>query len=278
MINILGNRVLFCGKGGSGKSTILALVVHILRSKQYKLLVLNGDASNPKGLMRLIFQKEISSTPRPLIEFFGGFENVSCPIRNPQSLTRVGSKDSIAEKRINVEEELPPQYYIKEDGVYLFLAGVIEKYGQCDGPIEKVVRDFLVQGDWITLVDMKGGLEQFGRRTPDAMDIILCVLDPTFDSVFIAKKVAHFCREVKIDNFWFILNKIDSSESKSILMEELGDLKSKVLGTVIYDPDLPKRHLQGDLSLSKALYNDIEMVIRRLEVFSSCVEHGWDDL
>jgi hypothetical protein len=48
--------------------------------------------------------------------------------------------------------------------------------------------------------------------------------------------------------------------------------------TVIYDPDLPKRHLQGDLSLSKALYNDIEMVIRRLEVFSSCVEHGWDDL
>jgi hypothetical protein len=51
-----------------------------------------------------------------------------------------------------------------------------------------------------------------------------------------------------------------------------------VLGTVIYDPDLPKRHLQGDLSLSKALYNDIEMVIRRLEVFSSCVEHGWDDL
>jgi len=66
----------------------------------------------------------------------------------------------------------------------LLQAGKIETYGQgCDGPLEKVVRDFMIEGDAVNLIDMKAGIEHFGRRIPDRMDIILGVLDCTLESV-----------------------------------------------------------------------------------------------
>jgi len=278
MITLKGNRILFCGKGGSGKSTIVTLLAHALRSRKYDVVVINGDSSNPEGLSRLIFQRKMSNEPKPLIDFFGGIEAIKCPIRDPKTLTRLHDTTPLTEKKIDIINELPHQYYIEEDGIHLFLAGKIEKYGQCDGPIEKVVRDFVVEGDWVTLVDMKGSIEHFGRRIPDAMDIILCILDPTQEAIYIAKKVASLCNEIEFYNYWFVLNKIDATDLKSIIMQELGELKMKVLGTISYDPDLPRRHLKGDLSVSNDLYNDIEMVVKRLEVFSSCVENGWDEL
>jgi len=278
MISLAGNRILLCGKGGSGKTTIVSLLAHVLQYKNYNIIVVNGDASNPEGLPRLIFKRKNLEVPQTLINFFGGMKSVTCPIQDPSTLTRVNDTTPLTEKKVDILKELSTNYYIEENGMYLFLAGKIEDYGQCDGPIEKVVRDFVVEGDWITLVDMKGGLEQFGRRTPDSMDIILCVLDPTFESVFIANKVASLCKEINMQNYWFILNKIDSSDLKSIIMHEMGDLKSKILGTVSYDPDLTRKQLKGDLSDSKDLYNDIEMIEKRLEVFSSTVESGWDEL
>jgi len=44
-------RILVCGKGGSGKSTIVSLLATILQRKAYKVMVLDGDASNPEGLV-----------------------------------------------------------------------------------------------------------------------------------------------------------------------------------------------------------------------------------
>lgn len=278
MITLKGKRVLLCGKGGSGKSTITALMAEVLRKRGYRILVVNGDASNPDGLTRVIFQRRIKEAPKALIEHFGGFKAVTCPIKDPQVMTRVNDSTPLTEKRIDLLQEIPSQYYIEERGIYLFLAGVIDRFGQCDGPIEKVVRDFVVEGDWVSLVDMKGGLGQFGRRVPDVMDIILCILDPTLEAVSMAERVARFCREMNMQNFWFVLNKIESADMKSIIMEQLGELRTKVLGSVVLDRELPIKQLSGDLSISMKLSNDVEMAVKRLEVFSSCVDSGWDEL
>ena len=47
--------MLVCGKGESGKSSIVALMAYVLHDKGYKVMVLDGDASNPGGLARLMF-------------------------------------------------------------------------------------------------------------------------------------------------------------------------------------------------------------------------------
>ena len=82
-----GKRILICGKGGSGKSTVVALMATILQRKAYEIMVLDGDASNPEGLVRLLFGLGVEGEPKPLIEFFGGINAVTCPVDDPSPLT-----------------------------------------------------------------------------------------------------------------------------------------------------------------------------------------------
>lgn len=263
---IAGKRILVCGKGGSGKSTIVALMANVLQKKEYRTLVLDGDASNPEGLIRLLFGLGVESEPKPLLEFFGGLDVVTCPVDDPSSLTRVDDPEPVPKRRIDIDREIPPEYVLKKKGIHMFQAGKIEAYGQgCDGPVEKVVRDFMVQGEWVSLIDMKAGIEHFGRKITDTMDIILVVLDPTLESLSIAKRIESFCRDSKLQEFQLILNKVDSKEMESIMMEKLGDLKSRVLGSVPYDPKLVQRELSGGALLTGEGHEEIEQIIERLE-------------
>jgi len=261
-----GKRILVCGKGGSGKSTLVALMATILQKKAYQIIVLDGDASNPEGLVRLLFGLGVEGEPRPLIEFFGGIDAVTCPVDDPSPLTRIDDPDPVPEKQIDVFREIRPEFYLQNGDITLFQAGKIETYGQgCDGPLEKVVRDFMVVGDAVNLIDMKAGIEHFGRRIPDRMDVILGVLDYTLESVSIAKRMAEFCQEASIHNFCLILNKIGSKEVESMLVDKLSNLHDKVIGSIPFDQELIKAGLSGNaLGKCRALEN-IERIVERLE-------------
>lgn len=49
MKSLLGKRILVCGKGGSGKSSIITLMANELQRRGYEVILLDGDASNPGG-------------------------------------------------------------------------------------------------------------------------------------------------------------------------------------------------------------------------------------
>ena len=263
---LCGKRILVCGKGGSGKSTLVALMATILQRKAYEVMVLDGDASNPEGLVRLLFGLGVEGEPKPLIEFFGGIDAVTCPVDDPSPLTRINDSNPVPEKRINFSKEISSEYYLQKGSTTLLQAGKIETYGQgCDGPLEKVVRDFMVEGDAVNLIDMKAGIEHFGRRIPDRMDVILGVLDYTLESVSIAKRMAEFCQEAGIQDFCLILNKIGSKEMESMLVDKLANLQDKVIGSIPYDQELIKAGLSGNaLGECKAL-EEIERIVERLE-------------
>jgi len=270
-----GRRILVCGKGGSGKSTFVALLATVLQRKGYEVIVLDGDASNPEGLVRLMFGTGVEGEPEPLIDFFGGLDAVTCPVDDPSPLTRVGDSHPVPETRIDIGKEIQPDYYLRKEHITLFQAGKIERYGQgCDGPLEKVVRDFMVQGEAVNLIDMKAGIEHFGRRIPDRMDIILDVLDYTLESVSISKRVAEFCDEADMEDYWLILNKIGSEEVESMLMDKLGKLKEKVIGSIPFDQELIKAGLSGNtLGECKSL-KDVASIVERLEQVISLQEES----
>jgi CO dehydrogenase maturation factor len=263
---LLRRRILVCGKGGSGKSTLVALLASVLQRKGYAVIVLDGDASNPEGLVRLMFGTGVEGEPKPLIEFFGGLAAVTCPVDDPSPLTRVGDSKPVPLNRIDIEKELQSEYFLRKENITLFQAGKIESYGQgCDGPLEKVVRDFMVEGEAVNLIDMKAGVEHFGRKIPNQMDIILGVMDYTLESVSIAKRVAHFCDEAAMDDYWFILNKIGSGEVESMLMDKLGSLKQRVIGSVPFDQELIKAGLSGKALGECRALEDVAAIVDQLE-------------
>jgi CO dehydrogenase maturation factor len=261
-----GKRILVCGKGGSGKSTLVAVMATILQRKAYEVMVLDGDASNPEGLVRLLFGLGVEGEPKPLIEFFGGIHAVTCPVDDPSPLTRINDSNPVPENRINFSKEISSEYYLQKGSTTLLQAGKIASYGQgCDGPVEKVVRDFMVEGDAVNLIDMKAGIEHFGRKIPDRMDIILGVLDYTLESVSIAKRMAEFCQEAGIKNFWLILNKVGSEEVESMLMDKLVSLQDNVIGSIAYDQELIKAGLSGNALGECNALEEVERIVERLE-------------
>lgn len=100
-MGILKNkRILVCGKGGCGKSSIVALLGNALQKNGYKPLLLDADASNPGGLIRLLIDK--NKNPEPLINFFGGREKVTCPSDDPSPLTRIDDNSPLIETAIEL--------------------------------------------------------------------------------------------------------------------------------------------------------------------------------
>ena len=117
----------------------------------------------------------------------------------------------------------------------------------------------------MNLIDMKAGIEHFGRRIPDRMDIILGVLDYTLESVSIAARIAEFCEEAGIRNFWLVLNKIGSPEVEAMLMDKLGSLRERVLGVLSYDQGLIVAGLSGEALGDCAALREAEQVLQALE-------------
>jgi CO dehydrogenase maturation factor len=237
-------------------------MAHVLHDKGYKVMVLDGDASNPGGLARLMFGLKVG--PQALIEFFGGRERVECPVDNPAPLTRQSDTMPVTEKNIDLTE-IPSEYFVQKEGMILFQIGKIQKACEgCDGPMSKVTRDFMVKGEHVTLIDVEAGIEHFGRGVENNVDIVLVVADPTFESFLIAEKVPTLCREMGKERVWTILNKFPSEEMKSVMMDELRKKKINTLGMVHYDPDILEAGLMGtSLGKYKAL-EDVRTIIERL--------------
>jgi len=259
-------RILVCGKGGSGKSTLVALMTVVLQRKGYDVMVLDGDASNPEGLVRLLFGVGVQGEPKPLVEFFGGIETVTCPVDDPSPLTRLGDSVPVPEKRIDLSGEIGPEYYLEKGTMRLLQAGKIETYGQgCDGPLEKVVRDFMIEGDYVSLIDEKAGVEHFGRRIPDRMDIVLGVLDCTRESVSIAQRICRFAEDIGMKNVLFVLNKTESKEMAARMMDLLGELSVNVVGSLPYEPDLVSAALAGEPLDERKAADNVEALVQRIE-------------
>jgi CO dehydrogenase maturation factor len=258
-----GKRILVCGKGGSGKSSIVSLMANMLSSKGYKVMVLDGDASNPGGLARLMFGDKIG--PKPLIQFFGGRAKVECPVDNPAPLTRIGDMISIAENNLDLTE-IPEEYFLEKEGTLLFQVGKIERSCEgCDGPMSKVTRDFILKGDHITLIDVEAGIEHFGRGVEQHVDIVLVVTDPTYESFLIAEKVSNFSREMGKEQVWAILNKVQSEEMQSVMQEELKNKKVNTIGTVLYDSEIIKAGLKGLPFTKFRALEDVRIIVEQLE-------------
>ena len=263
-MKILENkRILICGKGGSGKSSIVTLLGRSLQKEGYRVILLDADASNPGGLFRLLTDKK--NAPKPLIEFFGGREKVTCPSDDPTPLTRIDDKLAVTESVLKLSE-IPKQYSFKNKNLTLFQIGKIKEACEgCDGPMSKVARDFIVKGDFVTLIDIEAGIEHFGRGVEKNVDIVLIIVDPTFESFIIAEIVAKMSLCFGNKNVWAILNKVDSNETKTTMQNALKMRGVNYLGSISYDKEIYKAGFEGKMIAKCNAEKKADGIIKKLE-------------
>ncbi len=278
-----GMRAIICGKGGGGKSTITALMAGVLTEKGYEVHVLDGDPSNP-GLYRMLGFEE---APESLLVFFGGTVftggKVTCPVDDPFPLP--GGKIDL--------NEIPDKYFKQRKGITFFRTGKIQvAFEGCDGPEDKIARDFIVPGAHVTLIDIKAGLEHFGRGVEINCDGIITVVDPNVISFEIADRVkgmvegimsgvlpavSHLedpeqvavmiklAKSAKLKYAWTILNKVDSEETELVMTRELGKRGIEPIGSVRNDPEIFKSGLENTAVRESGAKKDVEKIVNRLE-------------
>ncbi len=221
-------KVLISGKGGSGKSTIVVLLAKEL-AKKHKVLVVDNDESNS-----LLPHQLGVSPPTDFMNYFGGKKVL---FEKMESLQKGWKLDN-----------LPNEYLSQAQGknLRLLTMGKIREYGEgCACPMNVLSSRFLenvsLDENEFLIVDTDAGIEHFGRRVENGIDLILVVVGPSQESVTLAHKISEFGEQISRP-VYYVLNRVDE-ESTDILLNALD--RGKVMAIILEDKRIFKSSLTG---------------------------------
>jgi len=206
-------KIAISGKGGVGKTTIMALIAREFKNQGKDVLVIDAD-------------------PSPhMAETLG--------IRNAEDITPIADMTKILVERsgktpgspfyqLNPEvNDLLKDYMIEQDGYKLMVLGAIQTAeGGCACPenhvLRKMLKKMLLTADDVVLLDMEAGIEHLGRGTIAGVDHLLIVVIPSKSSIRTALKIKKLADDVQIPHVWFVGNLVQDEDDKLFLQEGLG--------------------------------------------------------
>jgi CO dehydrogenase maturation factor len=248
-------KISVCGKGGSGKSTVVALLASEARLRGYRVLVVDSDESN-SGLFQML---GFDYPPVPLMELVGGKKSLQ---------QKMGQPSVLSESHI-VLNNLPPQYLVQKDGLRLVGIGkIMQSLEGCACPMGVLSREFLkkltLAEDEVAIVDMEAGVEHFGRGVETSIDSVLVVVEPPLESVNVGQKIHELASGIGIKNVWAVLNKVPSEEIANRLKVELQERQIEVVGCIYFDADIFSSSLDGRMPVKGVAVQEIKDVLDRI--------------
>jgi CO dehydrogenase maturation factor len=239
-------KISVCGKGGSGKSTVVTLLADEARAKGYRVLVVDSDESN-LGLYRMLGFDQL---PTPLMELVGGKKKV---IRNMTRDFSSGESETAMTVMMQdtiMVDDIPAEYMREKDNLRLVCIGkILQSLEGCACPMGVLSREFLkrlsLKEDELVIVDMEAGVEHFGRGVETSIDSVLIVVEPSFESLELAERIYSLAAGIGINDVRAILNKAPSDEIAARLEGELGKRGIDVIGCIHYDPEVFKSSMEG---------------------------------
>jgi CO dehydrogenase maturation factor len=199
-------KILVCGKGGCGKSTITTLLAKEIAGRGNMVLVIDSDESNVGLHSRLGVQK-----PEDFMNYFGGKKVLF------EKTREMNDRWTLA--------DLPRDYLAEKENIQLLSMGKIYKFGEgCACPINALSSKFLEMLDLgdneFLIADTDAGIEHFGRGVEKGIDILLAVIDPSRESILLAEAISVLGRQVD-KPVYYILNRIADRETEEYMVNSI---------------------------------------------------------
>lgn len=284
-----GKRIGIMGKGGSGKSTVTALLAKSLKKSGYAVCVLDADPTNV-GLAQAL---GIEQPPAHLLDYFGDMVFDDGFFTYP-----VGDSTPLVGANLHIDD-LPEAYHGRSpDSIDFFIAGKIADMGigaDFIGPIAKITHEFKPRYSAkapVTLVDFKAGLEDAISGDVLSLDWIIVVIDPTMDAVKMAVNVQEIVNQLRagempfatyLDDFdlqelgyqmvqdvnvpsvLFVLNKMQDELTEEFLRDNLAENGITPLGVIHDALAVSMAGLMGEPLIKSPAQLEADWIVKALE-------------
>jgi len=248
-------KIAISGKGGAGKTTVAALLCRLLVEEGKTVLAIDADPSSNLA-------DTLGLPPR--------LREQLVPLRERQEIVeeRVGGGGGLycLDPRV---DDLLNRLAVEHEGIHLMVLGDIRPgEAGCRCPENALLRAFLhhimTERDEAVIVDMEAGLEHLSRRTVEAVDLLLVVVEPHPNSIKVARRIAELAAEMGIGRISLLANKVTSEGERSLLQSQLHE--GEILAFLPYS-----EMLRGPLGpdnfreiRESALYGQLEVLLTQL--------------
>ena len=216
------------GKGGTGKTTLSGVLAHYFNNDGYNVLAVDADPdANLASAIGIPRDQAASIIPisneRQLIK-----ERTGADARQFGQMFKLNpTVNDIADK-----------YDIDFKGIKLLVMGGVQRGGNgCACPENVLLRNLLseliLNRDEVVIVDMEAGIEHLGRATAHSIDKMLITVEPGSRSISTAKSVIKLGKEIGIESFGIVGNKIQDNKQKNWIQSQFPP--DQILGMIPYD-------------------------------------------
>jgi CO dehydrogenase maturation factor len=245
-------KISVCGKGGSGKSTMVALLANVAQKKGYRVLVVDADESN-SGLFQMF---GFTSPPRPLMELVGGKDSLKA---------KMGSANVLSESHI-ATDDIPGECLLQKDRIkFVAIGKILQSLEGCACPMGVLSREFLkkltLQDNELVIVDMEAGVEHFGRGVDTSIDSVLIVIEPPLESINVGQKIHELATGMGIKNVWAIINKSASTDVCIRVKKELRERNINIAGVIYFDSGIYNSSMEGTIPERGAAVIEAERIM-----------------
>lgn len=222
--------IAIAGKGGTGKTTISAMIIHWLSEYKTKsILAVDGDANvNLNDVLGITMNDTVGSIR----------EEMKKKIQNiPNAMT----KQQFLEYKIQSS-------LIETDNYDIIAMGRPEGPG-CYCYSNNILRDILntlSTNYHFMVIDNEAGMEHLSRRITNRIDYLIIISDPTVRGIKTAGKINQLVKELEteVEAVYLILNKVNNSIPKPII-DKVKTEGLELLGSIPLDSDLLNHDQQG---------------------------------